>query len=106
MLDPKEATFLKASQQSVQKHLEHAMFLGSIITICLYIYVYSSEIWVRIPCMLVGFVCCIFFIYGLFEMVLLLDSIRWLKLKSRANESALPREIDEIEKFVNRKKDV
>ena len=106
MLDPKEATFLKASQQSVQKHLEHAIFLGSIIMICIYIYVYSSEIWVCIPCMLVGFVCCIFFIYRLFEMILILDSIRWLKLKSRANELALPHDIDEIEKYVNRKKDV
>ena len=106
MLDPKEATFLKASQQSVQKHLEHAIFLGSIIMICLYMYVYSSEIWVRIPCMLVGFVCCRFFIYRLFKMILILKSIRWLKLKSRANELALSHDINEIEKFVNQEKDV
>ena len=36
-------------------------------------------------------------------MILELNSIRWLKLKSRANELSLPFDIDEIEKFINRK---
>lgn len=103
MLDPKEETFLKTSKQSVQKHLKHSASLGSVIIICIYVYVYSSETWLHILCVLTGCVCSIFFTFGLFVMILELNSIRWLKLKSRANELSLPFDIDEIEKFINRK---
>ena len=106
MLDLNEVIFLIASKKSVQKNLEHGMFLTSIIAICAYIYVYCSEVWLRVPCMLVIFVCCLFLFDELREMIIDLSSIRWLMLKSQANESALMSDIDEIEKFVNQEKDV
>ena len=106
MLDLNEVIFLIASKKSVQKNLEHVIFLTCIVAIFAYICVYCSEFLLRVPCILVIFVCCLFLFDEIREMIINLSSIRWLMLKSQANESALMSDIDKIEKFVNREEDV
>ncbi len=104
MLYPDEENRRITSAKLTRKYQKQVVLFASIVAICVYVYQYSSEMWLLITSMMVGLAAAIIFITELFRMILVLHSIRWFKLKTLAKEATLPLDIDKIEQFVNERR--